>query len=195
MAAFAASGANDGAAPANAPTPSITGSTGANLQTETTALALLAFARDREFLGATHAAYDWLAKRCSDGRFGATQATILALKAIIAFDALAATQRAPGTVTLRVGSWAAQTALDLSAATTLALGADALAALQAANQDGAGGGDVAVEVRLDGGFTLPYAVDVEYFTDKPASGNNCTVELTTRLARRARARATRWTCW
>ncbi len=62
---------------------SITRSGGANLRVETTALATLALLEDGRHAGAAEAAARWLVEqRDGDGRWGSTQATVLALKAL-----------------------------------------------------------------------------------------------------------------
>lgn len=69
-------------------TTSITGSRGRDLAVETTALTALALLKARqpgEFHNATQKAITWLnGQRAGAGSFGATQATILALKALLA---------------------------------------------------------------------------------------------------------------
>ena len=68
---------------------SITTSQGLSLQIETTSLAILAwmnnYSENYEFVDRS---VNWLLASCSDGRFGSTQATILALKALIAVSKL-----------------------------------------------------------------------------------------------------------
>src|SRR5205807_1762468 len=69
---------------------SITGSRGRDLQIETTALAVLAWLkgqRPEQFTAPAQRAAKWLSQqRGGQGGFGATQATILALKALGAYD-------------------------------------------------------------------------------------------------------------
>ena len=45
---------------------------------------------------------EWLVSQCQDGGFGGTQATVLALKAIIAYDVALSKGRRAGKVTLVV---------------------------------------------------------------------------------------------
>jgi len=61
---------------------SITGSGGESLEVETTSLAILAWLSSPKHTGNVETAIRWLGGRCKGGRFGATQSTILALKAI-----------------------------------------------------------------------------------------------------------------
>ena len=156
--------------------PSITGSTGANLEIETTSLGILAFSQDAQFLRSMHAAYQWLSGQCKGGRFGATQGTILALQAIIAVDELAAKERVGGTLSLSVSSATASAPLDLSGSTALALSNADVTRLAAMGES-----DHTVELALQGGFPVPFVVDVDYYTPQPAS-DDCSVQLSTALS-------------
>ena len=53
---------------------------------ETTAIALLTWLRDPSLADRCTRALQWLSSRCQKGRFSSTQATILSLRAIIAYD-------------------------------------------------------------------------------------------------------------
>lgn len=65
---------------------SITRSQGISLEIETTSLSILAWTKHSETLQAATKAAKWLMEQCEDGRFGSTQATVLSLKALLAFD-------------------------------------------------------------------------------------------------------------
>jgi hypothetical protein len=67
---------------------SITCSQGHSLDVETTSLAVLSWLRfsGEEFTGSVQAGIKWLAEASKDGRFGSTQGSVLALKAIIAYE-------------------------------------------------------------------------------------------------------------
>ena len=92
----AATGAVRGAA------TSITSSRGDALAIEATAVCVLAWLEEPgAFAPRFEAAVRWLASRCAGGRFGSTQATVLALKAIVAYDAWRAARTRPGEVTRR----------------------------------------------------------------------------------------------
>ena len=91
----AADGAVAGAA------TSITSSSGASLDAEATAVCVLAWLEEPAFFAPrVEAAMVWLAARCP--RFGSTQATVLALKAIIAYDKYRASAAPEGVLVLRV---------------------------------------------------------------------------------------------
>jgi uncharacterized protein YfaS (alpha-2-macroglobulin family) len=85
---------------------SITSSAGRDLLIETTALAALGWLRaDRpgDFQNSVHKAGQWLLKqRSGNGGFGATQSTVLALKALIAFSGQKENQKAIQPTDLRV---------------------------------------------------------------------------------------------
>jgi len=65
---------------------SITYSRDNSLRIETTSLAVLGWIREPHFTEYTYKAIEWISSQCKNGLFGSTQSTILALKAIIAFD-------------------------------------------------------------------------------------------------------------
>ena len=80
---------------------SITQSGGDALVIETTSLALLAWLKDDEQWAAqVEVSMKWLFERSKSGRFGSTQSTILALKAINAYDTARATPKQPGSIQL-----------------------------------------------------------------------------------------------
>jgi len=67
---------------------SITRSFGESLLIETTSLSIIAWTRHKEMLQKAAKATEWLAKQCEGGKYGSTQATILSLKALLAFDSV-----------------------------------------------------------------------------------------------------------
>ena len=79
---------------------SITASRHRALAVETTALAVLAWLPHAEHAAAAERAVAWLARVCEDGRFGGTQGTVLALKALVAHAAAHPAPRAPVNITL-----------------------------------------------------------------------------------------------
>jgi hypothetical protein len=151
--------------------PSITGSTGANLVMETTSLAILAFIRAPRFAPQLQTAFDWLVGQCKNGRFGATQATILALKAIIAVDeARPQGGVQPGGITLSCGGVSAS--VDLDSSKTTVLGISSGVALDSVRD---------VVLHMSGGSAVPYSVSVSYVTDQPADSSGCLVSLSQQL--------------
>lgn len=67
---------------------------------QATSISVLAWLHDEAYTVNAVRALKWIASQCKGGRFGSTQATVLALKAIIAFDS---TQAQPsGSVSVSV---------------------------------------------------------------------------------------------
>jgi hypothetical protein len=153
----------------NAATVSVIGSTGEALEIETTALALLAWLRNPSFAPQVEKSIKYLAEQCKGGRFGSTQSTILALKAIVAYDASRATPKASGTLQLvvdglPVGQPTAFTpdergAIVLPAPATLAVGKHL------------------ISLKMTGGSQMPYSVSARYNRAKPDSAEACKVHL------------------
>jgi hypothetical protein len=154
---------------------SITRSGGASLDVETTSLGILAFLRSPSHVASSEKAMRWLLQRCKAGRFGSTQATILALKAIVAYDAAHARPLRPGKVTLRVdGKEAGQVAFPADQQGPIVL-PDFAAALTA--------GKHSIEIAIEGGADMPYALQVKCHARTPASSDRCRVSISTELAR------------
>jgi hypothetical protein len=154
---------------------SIVGSGGESLQVEGTALSTLAWLRDPAYTGSVEKSIKFLADSCQGGRYGSTQATVLALRAIVAYDAQRAHPKAPGKVRVYVdgqsiGDWAAfnehtQGAIKLPDLTELLTP-----------------GTHKLELRMEGGSPMPYSLDVKYNALTPASDNECKVDLAVKLA-------------
>jgi len=152
---------------------SITCSRGTGLDIETTSLAILAWLKSGKHAGRVEKASGWLFKRCRGGRFGSTQSTILALKAILGYDASRARPKAPGTVRLVVdGDVCASIAFDSRTSGPLAFPDFG---------DRLGPGEHTVAIVMEGGSPMPFAVDVRYHASTPANHPDCPVRLTTRL--------------
>jgi alpha-2-macroglobulin-like protein len=88
---------------------SITCSSGEALTIEASSIAVLAWLQDEEFAANSRRAMDWIVTQCKNGRFGSTQATVLALKAIIAYDMKTASPKASGTLQLTMNGDAVDT--------------------------------------------------------------------------------------
>ena len=83
-------------------TTSVIGSGGEALQIETTALAVLAWLQSPRYAANVEKSIRYLAESCKSGRFGSTQSTVLALRAIVAYDKSRAQPKVPGTLQLIV---------------------------------------------------------------------------------------------
>ncbi len=155
-------------------TTSITRSSGTSLEVETTSLAIMAWLRAGGHMPSCDRAAIWLFQQCQGGRFGATQSTILALKAILGYDAANARPKAPGKVTLLV---------DGKAIGTVPFTTDDKGALEMpAFTNTLTAGNHRIELAMDGGSEMPYAITVRYHTQKPPSAGDCKVKLATKLA-------------
>jgi hypothetical protein len=154
---------------------SITRSGGQNLHVETTALATLALLKSGRHEGATQKAVEWLNKaRGGFGQWSATQATILALKALGQYARSHRVAPMPGKLTVTVNGKPAGTQT-----------------YPAGNKDPIQLGDLGrhfvpgrnvVKVTHDGA-ELPYSVSVEYRSRKPDSSPDSVVGLGAQLAR------------
>jgi hypothetical protein len=154
---------------------SITNSGGRALRIEATSLAVLAWLRDRSFAGNVEKGIRFLAESCKGGRFGSTQSTVLALRAIVAYDKARARPKAPGRVRLYIngrpsGGWVAfdgdtQGAIELP---------DIGEVLEP--------GSHIIELRMEKGSEMPYSLAVEYHNRVPASSDECKVGLDVRFA-------------
>lgn len=87
----------------------ITSSGGSARDIETTAIAIIAWLHNGSFTPQARRAMEWLTTQCQDGRFSSTQATILALKAIIAYDKATFKLAGTGSITLKVDGEVVQT--------------------------------------------------------------------------------------
>lgn len=155
---------------------SITNSRGRSLEVETTALAILAWLKnDAKFAAQVEHSMKWLFESCKSGRFGSTQSTILALKAINAYDKSRSAPKAPGTLQLYINGkkFGAPVAFSKDSKNALEL-PDFSAAL--ANSENT------VELKMSGGSKMPFSFTLEYNTLKPDSSDKCALSLMTKLS-------------
>lgn len=155
---------------------SITRSGGDSLNIETTSLAIIAWLRcGEEFSAATERAVSWLFKQCKAGSFGATQSTILALKAINLYDAARSQNPAPGTAQLVIDGrpFGAPVAFGKKDHSALEF-PDFAPALTA--------GSHTIEVIMAEGWKMPVALEIVYNTPKPVDSPECPLVLQTSLS-------------
>lgn len=69
---------------------------------QATSVSVLAWLHDDAFSGNVRLAMEWIVSRCAGGRFGSTQGTVLALKAIIAYDKATARPKTAGRLVVSV---------------------------------------------------------------------------------------------
>lgn len=155
---------------------SITRSGGVNLHIETTSLAVLALLKAPGHLDAARKGITWLqANRSGFGQWGATQATVLALKAMIAFDNATRVAPSAGSVTLLVDGVVVGEQRYEAGRREPMLFADFDARLTSAQHR--------ITLRAKDGQVLPYSIAVEYRSTQPASSNAAVVKLDASLAK------------
>jgi uncharacterized protein YfaS (alpha-2-macroglobulin family) len=159
-------------------TQSIVGSSGEALQIETTALAVLAWLREPAYAGNVERSMKFLANSCEGGRYGSTQSTVLALKAIIAYDKVRAAKRAPGAVRVYVDGQPVGSAVKFEASAQEAIKLPDVSELL-------NPGEKKLELRMEGGSELPYSIEVTYNALVPASSSETQVSLEVSLAKTA----------
>lgn len=155
---------------------SITRSGGSNLHIETTSLAILAMLKSGDHMEQARKGINWLQNnRSGFGQWGATQATVLALKAMIAFDN--ATRVAPksGKISLLVDG------LVVSEKSYEAGRRDAI--LFTDFDQALAPGKHTITLKSQNSDALPYSIAVEYRTTEPASSKTAVLDLQTHLAR------------
>jgi hypothetical protein len=154
---------------------SITRSGGHALAIETTALAALAWLEMPEFRGHANRAIDWIVRnRSGDGSFGSTQATILALKALVEHAKVNHATIAAGELLVKY---------DDRVIGTQRFAANEVNAIRLAGLEGElTAGKNELTISLSGENQMPYTIDVSYRAQQPPSHSECAVELTTKLA-------------
>jgi len=149
---------------------SITRSGGDSLTIETTSLAILAWLRDPDYAAAVEKGIRYLAEACKAGRYGSTQSTVLALRAIVAYDKARAKPKKPGTARIYVDGQPVGDAVAFDADTQGAIQLPDIAELLEP-------GKHKIELKMEDGAEMPYALTVNYHTTKPISAKECQVAL------------------
>jgi len=153
---------------------SITRSGGTNLDIETTALAAMALMDAGGHDGAVRDAIAWLNEnRGGYGQWGATQATVLALKAMTEYTTASRVIRGSGAVTLVVNGEEVATE-QYADGRRDPITFEGFGALLTAGAN-------SIELRHTGEHALPYSVAVEYRSDTPADHPDAAVQIATRL--------------
>ena len=171
----------------------VTVSGGFSKTAETTALSALAWQKRPGFAEAATKSIDWLrSNRRGRGDFGSTQATVLALKALLTGNPPAPT--ASGSSPLIVfklatgsndnendgNSDASNNGTEVGRIDLSKVGASApsLTLPAAALRPGAN----KLIVSNESGSPISYSIDLQYFTDQPANDDDCPLRLTTKLS-------------
>jgi len=164
-----ATGVVDGA------TKSIVGSTGQALQVETTALATLAWLSDLEYIDFADKGIRYLSEVSQAGRYGSTQSTVLALKAIVAFDKALAHPKSAGSLRLLVDGKAVGRPAAFDQRTQEAIVLPDIAKLLTP-------GKHTVSLAMIDGSSMPHTVAIELTTIRPNSSDACNVRLDVKLS-------------
>ena len=155
---------------------SITRSGGESLAIETTSLAIIAWLRiDEKFAGDVEKSMAWLFERCKAGRFGSTQSTILALKAITAYDTARSKPKAPGSLRLVIDGkdFGSPLAFDQNSQGALELPDFAVKLTPSEHT---------LELIMTGGGEMPFALETEYYSNKPDDSPESRLTLITSLS-------------
>ena len=166
---------------------SITRSTGHNLHIETTSLALLALMKHKKYKSHIRKGIKWLnTKRGGFGRWGATQATILALKAMTEYIKLNRMTESSGQVELWIDQQLVTSiqyqkgrkdpiVLSSTGETVNTVLKAYLAQLTSDKHS--------IELRHKGKSQLPYTLAVTYRSPQPASHAQAPIQIQTKLAK------------
>lgn len=155
---------------------SVTRSGGNNLYVETTALAVMALLKDGQHAAEVREGVKWLnGNRSGFGNWGATQATILSLKAMTRYAEATRATRTSGKVAVLInGAQVGEFAYEAGHRGAIEF-KDLGRYLQA--------GKNVLELRGEGAEALPYSVAVEFRSKTPASSDQVVVDVDTKLAR------------
>ena len=155
-------------------TTSVVGSGGDALSIETTALAVLAWLTNSRYAANVESSMKYLAETCKAGRFGSTQSTVLALRAIVEYDQSRARPKAPGSLQLAVDGQPVGQPVKFAHDTQGALELPDVTPLLTP-------GKHTIRVRMTGGSDMPYSLAVTYNALKPATSQDCKVHLEVEL--------------
>ncbi len=154
----------------NGATQSIVGSGGEALKIETTSLAVLAWLNDREYADHVEKGIQYLADACKAGRFGSTQSTVLALRAIVAYDQAMSKPKNPGSIEVLVDGARFGTPVRFDTKTE---GAIELPDISEALTPG----KHTVAIKMNGGSSMPHSLAVNLNTTRPNPNAECQVGL------------------
>ncbi len=155
-------------------TTSVVGSGGESLVIETTALAMTAWMTNPDYTLQVEEGIKYLAETCKAGRFGSTQSTILALRAIVQYDRQRATPKSPGALQLFVDGQKVGAPVRFNADTHGVLELPNAVHLMTK-------GTHSIRVEMSDGSSMPYTVALNYHSTKPDSSASCDLEIATLL--------------
>jgi hypothetical protein len=146
----------------------ITQSGGESLAIETTSLAALAWLREPLYTSNVEKAMRWINESSRNGRFGSTQSTVLALRAIVAYDAANARPKAAGRVLLMLDG---KTIGDPVAFTANTQDAIVLPEFTGELKPG----KHTMVLRMEKGSSMPFSMSVKYHSTLPDSAEQTQV--------------------
>jgi hypothetical protein len=157
----------------------VTSSGGLSLKMETTALGTIAWMKSPQFVPQARRGATWISgNRIGNGGFGSTQATVLALKALVATAGQSQSQ-AGGLLTVQLGGEVigrAELPDQPRSGSTVEI-RDLGTHLEAAERD------IEIELIAEQAKDLSYTVDIGYHVLTPQSDDACPLKLSTRFAR------------
>ncbi|MFT5468512.1 MAG: hypothetical protein ACI8UO_003622 [Verrucomicrobiales bacterium] len=156
-------------------TTSIVGSGGQALAIETTSLAILAWLHDDGYTPKVELGIRWIVEQCKGGRYGSTQSTVLALRAIVEYDKARATPKASGSLQLYCDGKAAGGPVTFDANSKGVMILQDIAEMMEPGQH-------IVEIQMTGGSPMPYSLAVEFHDELPNSSELCDLEFEVKLA-------------
>jgi uncharacterized protein YfaS (alpha-2-macroglobulin family) len=151
-------------------TTSVVGSGGEALVIETTSLAVLAWLQNTRYAANVEQSIKYLAESCKAGRFGSTQSTVLALRAIVAYDQSRAKPKAPGSLQVLLDGKPYGAPVDFTADTEGAIELPDASDLLTPGQH-------QVQIRMTGGSQMPYSITADYSRLTPDSSDACKLHL------------------
>ena len=158
----------------------VTSSGGLSLKMETTALAALAWAKSPDFLVQARLATRWMAaNRQGTAGFGSTQATVLALKALVAVSS-GAGQQLGGSLQVKIGG---QTVAEVDlpkdprSGSTVEIRGLGLEIEEVLN----GKEEIELELVSPNTQSLSYSIDVACNVQTPENSGSCPLQLTTNM--------------
>jgi len=151
----------------------ITKSGGVAKEIETTGIAVLAWLNDKKYFDRVTKAIEYLVSQCKGGNFSSTQATVLALKAIVAYDAVRAAPLEEGSIVARLnGQDIEYIGIDTKSGGTIEMPSFA---------DKFKNGKYNLEIEMVGGSKMPYTFSVEFFSPSGPTSEECVVDFTAAL--------------
>lgn len=153
----------------------ITNSGGSARNIETTSLAIIAWLRlGEKYADCVETTMKWLFESCKSGGFGSTQSTILALKAINAYDKARSKPKAPGSVQLIVDGKAFGHPVKFDSETKDAIELPDFAAALIS-------GPHTLALRMSDGSEMPFSLGIDYNTPRPDNSPECVLTLNAAL--------------